>query len=85
MAANIGTFQQVEKLHATNYETWKIQMKCTLKFNELWDYVTGDKQRPKENAEIWKAKDEKGPYKPLPPYQPVQPCEERHYLQGSMG
>ena len=45
MAANIGSFQQVEKLHGTNYESWKIKMICTLRFNELWDYVTGIGQK----------------------------------------
>ena len=58
MAANIGSFQQVEKLHGTNYESWKIKIICTLRFNELCDYVTGDKQRSKENAETLKTKDE---------------------------
>ena len=59
MAANIGSFQQVEKLHGTNYESWKTKMICTVRFNELWDYVTGEKQRSKENAETLKTKDEK--------------------------
>ncbi|KAK2578606.1 hypothetical protein KPH14_001023 [Odynerus spinipes] len=36
---NLGKIDHIQKLDNTNYETWKIQMKSVLRFNDLWGYV----------------------------------------------
>lgn len=53
--------QHVEKLTGGNYESWRMQMKSVLIFNDLWGYVDGAIGRPTdENGQTqWKIKDEK--------------------------
>lgn len=53
--------QHVEKLTEGNYESWRMQMKSVLIFNDLWGYVDGAIGRPTdENGQTqWKIKDEK--------------------------
>lgn len=52
---------QIEKLDDTNYDGWKVLMKSVLVHCDLWEYVSGDKEVPKEAAALaaWKLKDEK--------------------------
>lgn len=51
----------VEKLIEGNYESWRMQMKSILVFNDLWGYVDGTIARPTSGNEeaAWKTKDEK--------------------------
>lgn len=51
----------VEKLTEGNYESWRMQMKSVLIFNDLWGYVDGSIERPTDgNGQTqWKIKDEK--------------------------
>ena len=56
---NIGRVEHVQKLSSSNYDTWKIQMKSVLRYNELWGYVDGSIPRPEENNNEWVTKDEK--------------------------
>lgn len=56
---NLGKIERIEKLNSTNYETWKIQMKSVLRYNDLWGYVTGTVPKPEENDGDWTMRDEK--------------------------
>jgi len=51
----------VEKLEEGNYESWRMQMKSILIFNDLWGYVDGGMARPISGSEEaqWKMRDEK--------------------------
>ncbi|XP_071648509.1 uncharacterized protein [Temnothorax longispinosus] len=58
MAAT-STLNNLEKLTEDNFDSWKLQMKSVLIYNELWGYVSGTKIR-REPADLeWSAKDEK--------------------------
>ncbi|KAK2578384.1 hypothetical protein KPH14_011871 [Odynerus spinipes] len=58
---NFGNAHQIEKLNEGNYESWKIQMKSVLRYNELWGYVNGTIVKTENNAVgiVWALKDEK--------------------------
>jgi len=51
----------VEKLEEGNYESWRMQMKSILIFNDLWGYVDGSMARPISGSEEaqWRMRDEK--------------------------
>ncbi|XP_076686075.1 uncharacterized protein LOC143378147 [Andrena cerasifolii] len=49
----------IQKLGEKNYESWKIQVRSLLIFNELWSYTNGKEAQTKENALEWSKKDEK--------------------------
>lgn len=51
----------VEKLAEGNYESWRMQMKSVLIFNDMWGYVDGSIERPEDASAAvqWKIKDEK--------------------------
>ncbi|XP_076396101.1 uncharacterized protein LOC143265818 [Megachile rotundata] len=57
MAANILNVQHVEKLNNGNYESWKVQMKFLLRYNDLWGYVTRDIVKTQENSAAWDIRD----------------------------
>lgn len=50
---------QIQKLGEKNYESWKIQIKSLLIYNELWSYTNGSKIKTEANAIEWTGKDEK--------------------------
>ncbi|CAK9832682.1 Retrovirus-related Pol polyprotein from transposon TNT 1-94 [Anthophora retusa] len=51
--------QQCKKLDNTKYESWKIQIKSILRYNELWGYVEGTIKETEQNQNTWKLRDEK--------------------------
>ncbi|KZC14392.1 hypothetical protein WN55_06998 [Dufourea novaeangliae] len=57
--AALHSIHHIEKLHETNYESWKLQMKSVLICNELWAYVNGKITPTPENLDVWNNKDEK--------------------------
>jgi len=58
MAAT-STINNLEKLTEDNFDSWKLQMKSVLVYNELWGYVNGTKVKRDENDFEWVARDEK--------------------------
>jgi hypothetical protein len=62
--ANIGGGYRIESLRgAENYVLWKIRMEDILVDMGLWEYVSGEKEKPADNAkdqlQIWKTMDRK--------------------------
>ncbi|KMQ85317.1 retrovirus-related pol polyprotein from transposon tnt 1-94 [Lasius niger] len=51
--------QSIEKLTEDNYESWKIQMKNVLVYNDLWGYVNGAVIKTADNTAAWTEKDQK--------------------------
>lgn len=51
----------IEKLNATNYASWKIQMRSILIFQEIWPFVSGQNLKPVDEGEAakWMSQDEK--------------------------
>ncbi|XP_076285567.1 uncharacterized protein LOC143211620 [Lasioglossum baleicum] len=49
----------IPKLGEKNYETWKIQVKSLLVYNELWTYTNGTEPKTAENQREWDKKDDK--------------------------
>lgn len=51
----------IERLTDSNFETWKVQIKSVLVFNDLWGYVSGVIPKPTEAEKIaeWAVKDAK--------------------------
>lgn len=50
---------QIQKLGEKNYESWKIQVRSLLIYNELWAYTNGTELKTEQNAVDWTKKDEK--------------------------
>lgn len=52
---------RIEPLNAENYDTWKLQMRAILVKNDLWGYVDGNGECPREEiaAVAWKRQDQK--------------------------
>ncbi|XP_076657826.1 uncharacterized protein LOC143361962 [Halictus rubicundus] len=53
------SIHQTEKLDSNNYESWKVQIKSILRYNELWGYVNGSIVKNEQNEVAWTQKDEK--------------------------
>jgi len=49
----------LEKLTEENFDSWKLQMKSVLVYNELWAYVNGTKLPRNEDDQEWSMKNEK--------------------------
>jgi len=47
--AAASTINNLEKLTEDNFDSWKLQMKSVLVYNELWGYVNGTKMKRDEN------------------------------------
>jgi len=53
---------RMELLGKDNFETWKEQMQAVLVMHDLWEFVSGERPRPTENASViraWEKSDQK--------------------------
>jgi len=41
---------RMELLGKDNFETWRVQMQAVLVMHDLWEFVSGEKPRPTEDA-----------------------------------
>jgi len=75
---------RMEPLNRENYETWRIHMESVLVMHDLWEYVSGEKVKPEENAStretiaLWEREDRKVKGKIL---LAIKPSELKHVAE----
>src|SRR5579871_2647065 len=45
----LSSYLNIEKLHATNYQTWKTMIQMILIDKDLWDIITNESPKPIES------------------------------------
>jgi len=74
----------MEPLNRENYETWRVHMESVLVMHDLWEYVSGKKMKPEEDAgtretiALWEREDRKAKGKIL---LAIKPSELKHVAE----
>jgi len=72
---------RMELLGKDNFETWKVQMQAVLVMHDLWEFASGEKPRPTEDAgaiRTWEKSDQKAKGKII---LAIKPSELKHITE----